>query len=109
AELDRALRSDPQLRSRPLDEPAAREALRTGKVDLVVLPGPPISYLYDPARPESRLARALADAALQPPGSPAPIDKPVTGPGARRRSRGSACSSPRGRRIRRRSAGSSTW
>ena len=83
AELDGALRSDPQLRSRLLDEPAAREALRTGKVDLVVLPGPPISYLYDPARPESRLARALADAALHPSGSPATIDKPVTEPGSR--------------------------
>src|SRR5438105_5538873 len=51
AELDRALRSDPQLRPRILDGAAAREALRTGNVDLVVLPGPPISYLYDPARP----------------------------------------------------------
>jgi len=83
ADLDRALRSDAQLRPRLLDEAAAKEALRTGKVDLVVLPGPPISFLFDPARPESRLARALADAALHPPGAPPTVDKPVTEPGSR--------------------------
>jgi ABC-type multidrug transport system permease subunit len=81
--LQAGLASDPQLRTRLLDEPAARESLRTGKVDLVVLPGPPISYLYDPARPESRLARALADAALHPRGPPATVDDPVTEPGSR--------------------------
>jgi ABC-2 type transport system permease protein len=82
-ELERALAADPQVRPHLLDEAAAREALRTGKADLVVLPGPPISYLYDPARPESRLARALADAALHPRGPPATIDKPVVEPGSR--------------------------
>ena len=82
-ELERAVRSNGQLLPRVLDERAAREALRTGKVDLVVLAGPPISYLYDPARPESRLARALADAALHPPGPPATVDNPVTEPGSR--------------------------
>jgi ABC-type polysaccharide/polyol phosphate export permease len=82
-ELQRALSGDPQVRPRLLDEAGAREALRTGKADLVVLPGPPISYLYDPARPESRLARALADAALHPRGPPKTIDKPVVEPGSR--------------------------
>ena len=82
-ELQRSLAADSQLRARLLDETAAREALRTGKADLVVLPGPPISYLYDPARPESRLARALADAALHPAGPPATVDKPVVEPGSR--------------------------
>jgi ABC-type polysaccharide/polyol phosphate export permease len=82
-ELQRALEGDPQLRPRLLEETAAREGLRTGKVDLVVLPGPPISYLYDPARPESRLARALADANLHPRGPPATVDKPVVEPGSR--------------------------
>ena len=83
SEIERPLAADPQLRTHLLDEPAAREALRTGKADLVVLAGPPISYLYDPARPESRLARALADAALHPRGAPATVDKPVTEPGSR--------------------------
>jgi ABC-2 type transport system permease protein len=82
-ELERALAADAQLRPRLLDELAAREALRTGKADLVVLPGPPISYLYDPARAESRLARALADTALHPRGPPATVDKPVIEPGSR--------------------------
>ena len=57
--------------------------LRTGKVDLVIRPGPPIQYLFDPTRPESRLARALADAALHPRGPPATVDRPVTAPGSR--------------------------
>ncbi|HYS09875.1 MAG TPA: ABC transporter permease [Myxococcales bacterium] len=82
-ELQRALEGNRELRPRLLDEASAREALRTGKADLVVMPGPPISYLYDPARPESRLARALADAALHPPGPPATVDKPVVEPGSR--------------------------
>lgn len=82
-ELERSLAADPQLRPRLLGESEAKEALRTGKVDLVVLAGSPIVYLYDPARAESRLARALADAALHPRGAPATIDKPVTEPGSR--------------------------
>ena len=83
AELERSLEADPQLRPRLLGESEAREALRTGKVDLVVLAGPPIAYLYDPARAESRLARALADAALHPRGAPPTIDRPITEPGSR--------------------------
>ena len=83
AELERSLAADPQLRPRLLGEAEAKEALRTGKVDLVVLAGAPIVYLYDPARAESRLARALADAALHPRGAPATIDKTVTEPGSR--------------------------
>ena len=83
AELGRSLEADPQLRPRLLGELEAREALRTRKVDLVVLAGPPIAYLYDPARAESRLARALADAALHPRGAPATIDRPITEPGSR--------------------------
>jgi ABC-type polysaccharide/polyol phosphate export permease len=83
AELQGALQGDAQLKPRLLEEAEAREALRTGKADLVVLPGPPISYLYDPARPESRLARALTDAALHPRGPPATVDKPVVEPGSR--------------------------
>jgi ABC-2 type transport system permease protein len=81
--IQQALGGDAHIRTRLLEEPAAREALRTGKADLVVLPGPPIVYLYDPARPESRLARAVADAALHPPGNPATVDRAVTEPGSR--------------------------
>jgi ABC-type multidrug transport system permease subunit len=82
-ELQRALSQDAGLRVKLLDDAEARRALRTGRVDLVVLAGPPLAYLFDPARPESRLARALADAALHPHGPPATVDKPVTEPGSR--------------------------
>jgi ABC-type multidrug transport system permease subunit len=82
-DLRARLAADPGLAVHLLDEPSARVALRTGKVGLVVLPGPPLVYLYDPTRPESRLARALADLALHPRGPPATIDRQVTEPGSR--------------------------
>jgi len=78
-----ALSKDPGIRLRILDEAAARVALRTAKVDLVVLPGPPITYVYDATRPEGRLARALVDLALHPHGPPYTVDKPVNEPGSR--------------------------
>jgi ABC-type polysaccharide/polyol phosphate export permease len=82
-QLQRALQGAAGVRLELLDDEAARRALRTGKVELVVQPGPPVVYLFDPTRPESRLARALADAALHPRGPPATIDAPVTEPGSR--------------------------
>ncbi len=69
------------------DDAAARTALRTGRVSLVVLPGTPRTYLFDPTRPESRLARALADDALQKADGRRDAtltrDAPVTEPGSR--------------------------
>ena len=82
-DLSERLEGAQGLRVRELDEETARQALRTGKVDLIVLPGPPVQYRYDPARPESRLARALADAGLHPRGPPETVDAPVTEPGSR--------------------------
>jgi ABC-2 type transport system permease protein len=81
--LQAALAHDEQLSLRLLDERDAREALRTGRVDLVVEPGPPITYLYDSTRAESRLARAITELALHPNAAPATVDKPVTEPGSR--------------------------
>jgi ABC-2 type transport system permease protein len=53
----------------PVDEAAARLALRAGKVALVVAPperpGGPIGYRFDPARVEARLARATVDDLVQ--------------------------------------------
>ena len=83
AALRDVLARQPGVQVKLLDADGARLALRTGKVDLVVQPGPPIAYLYDPTRPESRLARALADAALHPRGKPDTIDTPITEPGSR--------------------------
>jgi len=40
-------------------------ALRDGQVEVVVIPGTPPTYRFDPARAESRLARIAVDGALQ--------------------------------------------
>jgi ABC-type multidrug transport system permease subunit len=43
----------------------SRERLRMGKSSLVVVPGDPLTFVFDPGRPESALARARVDDALQ--------------------------------------------
>ncbi|MCU0253468.1 MAG: ABC transporter permease [Acidobacteria bacterium] len=43
----------------------AAQRLRMGKVSLVVVPGDPLEYRFDPTRPESTLARRMVDDALQ--------------------------------------------
>ncbi len=50
-----------------LDEDAARKGFRLGKYDLVIEPDLDggVRYLYDPARPESLLARSQVNDALQ--------------------------------------------
>ena len=60
-----ALRAVHELEVRMLTPPQATQALRRASVQLVVEPGPPPVYRYDPARAESRLARRIADDALQ--------------------------------------------
>jgi ABC-type multidrug transport system permease subunit len=54
---------------RRLDEAAARAALRSGQVAVVLVPpeqpDAPLTYRFDPARPEARLGRATVDAILQ--------------------------------------------
>jgi ABC-2 type transport system permease protein len=60
-----ALSADPQVRASELRPADARIALANGKVALVVLPGEPPTYWFDPTREESRVARLVADAALQ--------------------------------------------
>jgi ABC-type multidrug transport system permease subunit len=42
-----------------------QEALRTGKISLLVEPGPPVVFRFDETRPDSRIARLEADDALQ--------------------------------------------
>jgi ABC-type multidrug transport system permease subunit len=65
AALVRTLDATPQLRASALPPDEARNRLRTGKLALVVVPGAPATYLFDPTRSEGRLARLLADDALQ--------------------------------------------
>lgn len=46
--------------------PQAAQSFRLGRFDLEIVPAESgVEYVYDPARPESVLARSLADAALQ--------------------------------------------
>lgn len=51
----------------PLRFPPAegREALRTGRISLLVEPGPPVVFRFDETRPDSRIARLEAEDALQ--------------------------------------------
>ena len=62
-------------------------ALRDGDVDLVVVPGTPPTYRYDPGRAESRAARLVLDDALKRAGGRADpwtaVEQHVTVPGSR--------------------------
>jgi len=67
-----ALARSPFLAPRALPASAAREALRTGKVSLLVEPGDPslgsaapLTFRFDPTQPEARIARLEAEDALE--------------------------------------------
>lgn len=66
---------------------SAAEALRTGRVAIVVVPGDSLTYRFDPTRTESRLARLATDDALQRalgrPDARPTVDRAVTERGAR--------------------------
>ncbi|HEY0514262.1 MAG TPA: ABC transporter permease [Thermoanaerobaculia bacterium] len=55
----------PGLRSREYAPGAGREALRTGRISLLVEAGPPAVFHFDETRPDSRIALLEADDALQ--------------------------------------------
>lgn len=60
-----ALARSPGLLPREYAAQEGREALRTGKISLLVEPGPPAVFRFDETRPDSRIARLEADDALQ--------------------------------------------
>ena len=60
-----ALEKSGHIEVQILETAEAQRALRIGKVALVVLSTDPPTYWFDPTRPESRIARLEADAALQ--------------------------------------------
>ncbi|WP_437586300.1 ABC transporter permease [Sorangium sp. So ce1000] len=60
-----ALEASGQIVPRVVPRAQAQQELRTGKVALVVLATDPPTYWFDPARPESRIARLEVDQALQ--------------------------------------------
>ncbi|HBX43335.1 MAG TPA: ABC transporter permease [Deltaproteobacteria bacterium] len=86
-EIARGLRADRTVRVEVLPRAEADQRLRTGRTAILVLPGDPLLYRYDPTRPDSRLARERVDRALQAgAGRTDPLrasDSLVTEPGAR--------------------------
>jgi ABC-2 type transport system permease protein len=61
----KALTSSPALLARIFSEQDGREALRRGKISLLVEPGTPPVFRFDATRPDARTARVEADDALQ--------------------------------------------
>ncbi len=82
-----ALSRSPALAVSTLSPGDGREALRTGRIALLVEPGPPPTYRLDPTRPDARAARLEVDDALQRAAGRTdplrPREEPVTEPGAR--------------------------
>jgi ABC-2 type transport system permease protein len=65
ASLARTLADSPALRVRVYDQSAGKEALRTGRISLLVEGDAPPRFHFDPTRPESRIALLEADGVLQ--------------------------------------------
>ena len=66
-QLADSLRREKLLDVQQLSASAADEALRTGKVALLAVPGPDgaVTYRYDDTNPDARAASLLADSAIQ--------------------------------------------
>jgi len=66
-ELANSLRREKLLDVREMDQAAAEQALRTGKVALLAAPGPhgEVTYRYDDTNTEGRTARMLAQQAVE--------------------------------------------
>jgi ABC-type multidrug transport system permease subunit len=60
-----ALSGSPVLLPKVLSPEAGREALRAGKISLLVEPGPPLLFRFDPTRPDARTARLEAADSLE--------------------------------------------
>ncbi|HEX5874561.1 MAG TPA: ABC transporter permease [Pyrinomonadaceae bacterium] len=87
-EIASVLSSSPDISATVLSADDAAQALRSGKVSIVVKPqNDSFEYRFDPSRPESRAARLLVDDVLQRGSGRADIvrvaEEKVTEPGAR--------------------------
>jgi ABC-type multidrug transport system permease subunit len=82
-----ALAARPDVKVAVLDEAGARAALRSGRVAVVVVPGATPTLRFDPTRPESRLAHAVADDLLERAAGRVdrltPREEPLSEPGSR--------------------------
>lgn len=65
SQLATALAADPRLLPRELSSQDAQNALRMGRVALIVVPGAEPTLQFDPTRPDSAIARRAVDDALQ--------------------------------------------
>jgi ABC-2 type transport system permease protein len=86
-ELKQALANGGGVRVRVMERPEADSALRHGAIHVLVIPGDPVAYEFDPSRPESRVARYVVDERIQAAAGRQPVvraaDRPVTVPGSR--------------------------
>ena len=64
-ELVARLAKSPEIDAFVVTQAEELTVLRDGEAHLIVVPGNPPTYRYDPARPESRLTRLLTDRALR--------------------------------------------
>lgn len=65
-QLTQALAADTGLRAETMDERAGTRALATGLIQLLVIQTPQgVDYKYDDTNPDARIARLLADRAIQ--------------------------------------------
>lgn len=88
--LEAILGADKRLQINLATEEGARNALRTAKTDLVVVPAIDMKsaaeYWFDPNRPECVLAKAVVDSAIlkeRVPDLPAPAERTIEEPGGR--------------------------
>jgi ABC-2 type transport system permease protein len=87
-EVAQLLSGSPEITATVMSTSEAAQALRSGKVSLVVKPeNGSFAYRFDPARPESRTARLMVDDALQRGSGRADVvkigEEKITEPGAR--------------------------
>lgn len=65
-QLTQALAAEPGLRATTMDEAAGTHALATGNIQLLAIQTPQgVEYKYDDTNPDARLARLLANRAIQ--------------------------------------------
>jgi ABC-2 type transport system permease protein len=83
----RILKANPEMIVELHPAEVCRDRLRLGKSSLVVIPGEPTTFMYDPTRPESALARQRVNDVLQRAAGRQDAfgirDEPLTQPGAR--------------------------
>jgi ABC-type multidrug transport system permease subunit len=87
AQIEAALSTGSGVRVRVLGRTEANIALRNGAINVLVIPGDPVTYELDPSRPESRIARFVVDERIQAAAGRQPAvpveDRLVSVPGSR--------------------------